>query len=101
MSDATEEKKPVSVGDAILKFKALARKKREAEDKVMELMRHPKATAEQLVTANKAAVHIEQMLREVVTALRKRWDVYSTVATTPWNNAEYDKYDGNRYKWKD
>ena len=60
----TAEKKPVSVGDAILKFKALAWKKREAEGKVMELMQHPKATAEQLVAANKAAVNVERLMRE-------------------------------------
>lgn len=96
-----DAEKPTGLGDAILKFKELAQKKREAEGKVLELIRHPKATAEQLVAANKSAVNVELMLREVVTKLRKKWDVRSTAVSTPWNNAEYDKYDGNRIKWED
>ena len=96
-----DAEKPTGLGDAILKFKSLAQKKREAESKVMELVRHPKVTAEQLVSVNKSAVNVELMLREVGTELRKKWDVRSTIVSTPWNNPEYDKYDGNRIKWED
>ena len=82
-----------TAGDAVIRFSSLLKKKREADAKVLELMRHPQATAEQLVTAQQSAVHIDKMMDEAVTALRKRWGVHDTVLVTRWNNEEFDRHD--------
>lgn len=76
--------------EAATRFRELMQKRREAEGKVLELLQHPEATAEQLVAANKAAVSVNRAVRKAVTVLRKRWP--DDFLAAPWNRPEYDKY---------
>ena len=79
--------------EAAERFRELMQKRKEAEGKVLELLQHPEATAEQLVAANKAAVSVNRAIRKAVTVLRKRWPRESEVLSIhAWNRPEYDKY---------
>ena len=78
--------------EAAERFRDLMAKRKEAEGKVLELLQHPEATAEQLVAANKAAVSVNRAVRKAVTVLRKRWAENDNVLAAPWNRPEYDKY---------
>ena len=75
-------------------FVNIVRMKDDMEDKVMKLIKHPDATGSQINEARQALLGVEEPMRRVVTALRKKYP-YPTISlvTRPWHRGEYDKYD--------
>ena len=80
--------------EVITRFKAIMNKRQEADRKLLVLMAHPDATAEQLVEANKACVASTTAIKEAVTALREKYPANKSIVILPWSRPELDKYEG-------
>ena len=65
-----------------------------AEELVMEMMRHPEATADHFAQMHTAIQASESLLRQVVTKVRK---VYPPLGeyfiNHPWHDPKFDRYD--------
>ena len=73
----------------VAKFKEVMDLHQERQRTLLVLMAHPDVTAEQLAQANNSCVTTDNLLREGVTELRKKY----TSPIFPWNKPELDKYD--------
>ena len=65
-----------------------------AEEKVMEMMRHPEATADYFVEMHTAIQKSESMLRRAVTKVRKAYPPRGGYFINhPWHDPKFDRYD--------
>ena len=60
--------------------------------KVLEILRHPDATAKDYEAAGATARRTEEAISDAVTALRKKYPARGFAPKT-WNSPEFDKYD--------
>lgn len=72
-------------------FKETMAHKAKADTLAWQLLSHPDATPEQLVSLHRGAVNVRQMLEKVITACRHKWPDRG-FKHHPWNSPEFDKY---------
>lgn len=74
-------------------FLKILNDKREMEDKVLRLLKHPDSTGSQIMEARQALLAVEEPLGIAVRKLREKYP-YQVIsyAVTPWCRPEFDKY---------
>lgn len=73
-----------------------------AEGLVMEMMRHPEATADHFMQMHKSTQAAESLLHQAVTGLRKVYPPrIGCLNNHPWHDRKYDRYDDSLRKQHD
>ena len=69
--------------------------KSKGERLVLELMRHPDTTPEQLQDCRRMMLNVENMVRQTVTSLRKVYPRHHNafVREQPWWDGNYNRYE--------
>jgi hypothetical protein len=67
--------------------------KAKGERLVLELMRHPDTTPEQLQDCRRVMLNIEGLLKQSVTGLRKAYPSTGYLIRHPWWADEYNRYE--------
>ena len=67
--------------------------KAKGERLVLELMRHPDATPEQLQDCRRVMLNIEGLLKQSVTGLRKVYPLSGYLIRHPWWADAYNRYE--------
>jgi hypothetical protein len=68
--------------------------KEKGERIILQLLRHPDTSPEQLQDAHRLTQNVEGMLREITTRLRVLFPPHKGYGLQyPWNNKDVDRYD--------
>jgi hypothetical protein len=73
-------------------------KREQMNQKAIELLSHPDTEPKHLIELHGATVRVEELMRDAVTSLRKRYPPSTGMlgqTNRPWNMPLYDKYDQN------
>jgi hypothetical protein len=77
---------------AIEGFKLLREKHAKAERLALEMMRHPEATHEHLMSAHNLLVGMDKAMTEVVTSLRRVIPNKSLFRPYMWHTEQYNRF---------
>lgn len=77
---------------AIENFGKLRQNHAKASVLALEMMRHPDATAEHLMSAHNLLVGIDRTMTEIVTSLRNAIPNKSLFRPFMWHTEQYDRY---------
>jgi hypothetical protein len=80
------------LAQAIENFKELRYKHANAETLALEMLRHPDATAEHLMSAHNLLVGIDITMTEIVTSLRNAIPNKSLFRPYMWHTGQYNRF---------